>query len=393
MKKFLVLLLLLVLLTGCWDREELNDVSIVSGIAIDKGKEEKYKLTVELMNAAELNPQQPGESTPAIVFSSEGPSASEVARRMNIKPSRHLIYSHMRTVVISEEIAKKGLIDFLDFFERSSEIRNDFNIVISKDVPAEDVLKVTYPLQKVSSQKLSIQLNTMVEEWGGDPDVRLNDFIGALISEGREAVLAVVSVEGPVEKGRTIENMKVVTPDAFVKLNEMAVFKGPKLQGYLSLQDTRNYLWTQDKLQQTSLSIPCNGNKYIDIRVYNSNSEIKARYKEGKPTINVDIRVDTYLEATQCEDDLDKIQTYLNYEKLIEEYIEKEITRTITYVQDEYGSDIFGFGEKMFKQDDKNFKKVEGNWNDEFTKAEINVNVNAGLRRTGIRTKSYLSEQ
>ncbi|WP_338787698.1 hypothetical protein [Metabacillus sp. FJAT-53654] len=161
------------LLTGCWDKEELNDVSIVTGIAVDPGEEKKYRMTVELVNSPEFGKQGSLGNTPVITYSLEGNSLSELSNKMNVGLTRKLIYSHTRIVFINEEIAREGLFGFLDFLERSGHFRNDFNILITKGNPASDFTKITYPIQKSPSLKLHKQINTFLEEWGGDPRVRL----------------------------------------------------------------------------------------------------------------------------------------------------------------------------------------------------------------------------
>lgn len=394
MKRIWFLVLLCLLLTGCWDRRELEEISIIAGLGIDKGNEEKYRLSVDVLNASELNPKTGGDNTASILFSLEGPTTSSLARKLNVKLSRKMIFSHVQTVVISEEIAKEGIIDFLDFLERSPEMRNDFNVVIAKGVSAEEILQISYPLQKVPSQKLNVQLNTMIEEWGGDPKVLLNDLIQALISKGREPVLATVSLIGSAEQGKATENMKLTTPNAYVKLENLAVFKGSKLQGFLSLKDARNYLWTQNEIKKTSLSIPCGDKKFLDVRVSNSTSDTHVTYKNEKPSVHLTLNVETFLEGTHCSSnqELSKIETYTQYEKWIEDHINNEVSQTIKVVQEEYGSDIFGFGEKLEKQDYKSFKKIEDQWNEKFKEADISIEVNARLRRAGIRTDSFLKD-
>ena len=59
---------------------------------------------------------------------------------MNIGFTRDLMFGHMHLVVISKEVAEDGLLEFLDFLERHREIRNDFDLIISKG-RAEDVFK------------------------------------------------------------------------------------------------------------------------------------------------------------------------------------------------------------------------------------------------------------
>ena len=54
MKKIILITLLLFFTTGCYDYMELNDLSIISGIAIDK-VEDKYKVTFEILNDQKSN--------------------------------------------------------------------------------------------------------------------------------------------------------------------------------------------------------------------------------------------------------------------------------------------------------------------------------------------------
>ena len=51
--------------------------------------------------------------------------------------------------------------------------------------------------------------------------------------------------------------MKKAHPDALVVIDSMALFSKDKLEGFLSVEDTRNYLWTQNKLKRTTLTVPC----------------------------------------------------------------------------------------------------------------------------------------
>ncbi|MTE25097.1 Ger(x)C family spore germination protein, partial [Microbacterium sp. ZXX196] len=78
------------------------------------------------------------------------------------------------------------------------------------------MLKVTNLYRKSSSLKLSTQLENMFQDWGGDPDMRINDFINDVTLEGKEAVLNAVVVEGDKKVGATVENMNNVTPEAIV---------------------------------------------------------------------------------------------------------------------------------------------------------------------------------
>ncbi|MCS0669821.1 Ger(x)C family spore germination protein [Cytobacillus firmus] len=381
-----------ILLSGCWDQRELGEITVVTGMAVDKGEDDKYTLTVEGINATELNNRTASGNAPSIVYSAEGNSLAELTYRVNEGISRHLIYSHMRTLIIGEELAKEGIIDFIDFLERNREIRDDFNILIARGAKGSDVLKVTYQFQKSTSLKLHTQLDTMMKDWGGDPGVRMNDVITAWTAPGRQPVMAAVRIKGDPEAGASAENMMKVTPDALVVLDSLAIFKGDKLEGFLTLEDSRNYLWLQNKINKTSITVKCSENQYLGLRVYDTRTKIKGKLENGKAKINVKIRAEAYIDGTHCNDQLDKAKTYKERGGIAQKQINEMVTKTIEKVQQEYGTDIFGFGEVVLRQDYQNFKKVLKNWDEKFADADINVDTTLIIRRTGIRTNSFLKE-
>ena len=207
-RNWLCLTAIILLLTGCWDQRELATIALVTGMAIDKGEKERYKLTVEIVNTPELNGKTASGNSPTVVLSIEGNSIEELSQKMNIDGSKTMLYSHMRVLVVSKDIASEGLMPFLDTFERSRELREDFDIIMAKEGEAADILKVLYTTQKASSLKLMAQMETATKAWGSTPSVQINDVIRALTSPGRQPVMSVVRIEGEPKKGESVDNMQ-----------------------------------------------------------------------------------------------------------------------------------------------------------------------------------------
>lgn len=400
-KKFICMLslvMMLMLQSGCWDKIELNDITVATGLAVDKGKDKRYRLTIEAVNPTEFKKGGGEGNAAAVLFSLEENTISELTNKMNVGISRKLVFSHTRALYISEEIAREGLLDFLDFLDRSGEFRNDFNIFVAKGSKAADFLGMTYPFQKVPSLKTHKQAEMILQDWGGDPHIRLTDFVDSLTTHSRHAVIAAVSIQGDPKKGKKTANNKSLEPAALIVMDGMAVFKYDKMIGYMSLKDTRNYLWTQE-LQRTSLSVPCSpkdsGNKngnFMDIRIVNTAADLDAKYRNSTPEFIVNINGEARLHGTSCAEDLRKIKTYQDFEKKIEKQVEKMVRGTIVKTQKKYKIDIFGFGEVMNRQNHKQYVKVEDHWDQEFSRAKINVNAQIFLRRAGIRNESYITE-
>ena len=55
----------------------------------------------------------------------------------------------MRILVISKAIAESGMMEFLDAFERSRELRDDFDVILAKEGEAADILQVVYTFRSL----------------------------------------------------------------------------------------------------------------------------------------------------------------------------------------------------------------------------------------------------
>lgn len=392
-RNLLGLIVLSLLLTGCWDQRELSTIAIVTGMAVDKGKSGRFKLSVLGLNAAELNEQTAQGNSPTALYSLEGDTIAELGQKMNIAFSKNLIYSHMKVFVISKDIAKGGMLKFLDYLERNREIRDDFYVVLAKEGEAKDILNVINILQKDAALKLDSQLEQALKVWGLAPDVKLNNFIDAITSPGRQPVMVAVRVDGDAKKGASVDNMKKPEPEGIVIIDSLALFHDEKLSGFLSEEDTRNYLWTQNKIDQTTMSVPCEKKKYATVKVSDSVTRLKGKIQNGQPKIRVDISMESFLMGTDCGYPMDKPESYKKIEKHTEQFIQKSINKTIKTVQNDYGVDIFGFGEVVYRQDYKQFKKVKDQWDKAFQDAVVDVHVNVVLNNAGIRTKGVFERK
>ncbi|WP_338451183.1 Ger(x)C family spore germination protein [Niallia oryzisoli] len=386
-----VLLFHLLFLAGCWDQRELSLVSMAIGMAVDVGENSLYKITIEAINPAELNEQTASGNAPSVVFTLEGNTMAEIAHKMNIGFSKALIYSHMKTVIISKAIAEKGMLEFIDFLERNREIRDDFNFIMVDEGKAADVLKVLYTIQKSSSLKLTRQLKTGAQLWGSDPDIRLTDFINAFTSSGRQPIMAAVHISGDPKKGASMDNLKKSELDSVVEIHSLAMFRNEKLVGTLPVEETRDYLWTQNKIKTTIVSVPCGNDNYLALRLIHSRTKIKADIQNGKPHIQLSIRAEGYLNGNFCGPyPLNESSTYLEFEKRAEDYLKERISHLINIVQKDYGVDIFGFGEDLERQNPKKYKEFQKNWDEAFQQAQIDVETDVKIRRAGLSSKGPL---
>src|SRR3954468_6172159 len=98
-----ILVMLLPLLSACWNQKELTDLALVMALGIDKGKDKKFKLSFQLVNPGNVTTGQNGggggQGLPIAVYRSTGDTITEAARNATKKVSRRLYYAHTNIVV------------------------------------------------------------------------------------------------------------------------------------------------------------------------------------------------------------------------------------------------------------------------------------------------------
>jgi spore germination protein KC len=70
-KHIFVLLILSLILTGCWDRRELNEIAITLALGIDK-VDDKFQLTAQVVVPSEVSMKQSSGRSPVTLFQADG---------------------------------------------------------------------------------------------------------------------------------------------------------------------------------------------------------------------------------------------------------------------------------------------------------------------------------
>ena len=135
--KILIVIPLLLLLTGCYNYKDLNNLAIVSGISIVYNNN-KFEVSVEI-----VNPSLNDNNSRFVIYKSSDSSIQEAIRKISYECPKQLYLSHMNVLIIGEDVSKDYLSDILDFFARNTEIRSDFYVLIGND---KDILTLTTPL-------------------------------------------------------------------------------------------------------------------------------------------------------------------------------------------------------------------------------------------------------
>ncbi|MCY9695447.1 Ger(x)C family spore germination protein [Paenibacillus alginolyticus] len=378
MKKILLILIFctsILLLTGCWDRKEINDISIVDGVSLDK-KGELIELSAQIAIPRAMGGGQHeggGGGMLTMVRTGEGETITDALAKLQEKLPRRVFWGHTKVIVIGEKLAKNGIRKELDFFVRHPQPSFRSYAFISKG-RAKDMLQLSPPLERSSSEvlrELAISQNLM--------KVNLKDLLLMLIGDEGAAALPMIDISPP-EKGQ-----KELQTIAYI--NRTAIFKKDKMIGDIDDYLTRGVLWIRNEIKNANMTVkPKGANGPISVMLLHSNTELIPKIEDGKWKMTVKILT---------ENDLIQNASQLNsmnpaFTKLIEaelgEYLKRRIQLALQQVQNKKKADILGFAGVFHGKYPKEWNKVKDHWDEIFPTVEVTLDTRINLRRPGKAT-------
>ncbi|MFB7637973.1 Ger(x)C family spore germination protein [Peribacillus butanolivorans] len=385
---FIILIVFLLFTTGCWNRRELNELAITLAIGLDRTKDGQYLVTAQVVNPGALSTGKGGggsDGSPTIIYQAKGETIFEAFRKMTKESPRKIYPSHLRTLVIGESLAKKGIGKPLDILSRDWELRSDFYIVVAKGMKAAEILKVPTSLENIPANDIFDTLEVSAAAWSATSSVNLDDLISDIVNEGKQPVLTGIQadIKGDEETSLSKQNVEMIDPPARLKLQGLAVFNDDKLVGWLNEKQSKTYSVITNKEKSSPVNISCpKGGKAV-YEVKKSNTEMRGKIKNGKPEIDLNIHAEGNLGEVECHIDLTKPETIEKLEKIYEKEAKNSFMNSIKQVQENDKVDIFGFGEAIHRADPKAWKKLKKDWDKHFEHVPVNIKVQGEIRNIG----------
>ncbi len=376
---FVSILIWIVLLTGCWSRRELNQLAILAAMGTDL-EGDKIKLTFEVMKPS---PPQSGSggsgSEPESVFvQSRGDSLFEAIRNVTMKFDRKLFLPHCRVFVFSEEVAKEGVLDYLDFWNRDHESRRTAYIVIAEGNSAADVMDVIGGLENT----FAAYLESIIENQSANAKtvkVTIREFMKAYYAEGREPIaVGVIKKQKREQIGEGASKYEINAEGA-------AVFSQGRLIGQLNGEETMGMNFIRNEVKSGILVVPSlEGNTYTSVEILKVGSKNTVEIKEGKLKIVAKITMTGMISEETSTISLREPDNISNLEKETEKVIEQIVMHVIDKAQKELEADIFGFGRILMNKHYDLWQQIKDEWHEIFAKADIQIEVDVNLQRRGV---------
>lgn len=376
----MLLPVLMMLLSGCWDNHELDTLFIVTGIALDKANDpEQLDISLQIgktksnvSNSDKSNPQQ----DPTIQLKTTAYTMMEGLMEFNRDSSRTLLLQHNQVLLLGSALAEQGIKDHIDLFLRDHEARMEVLVMIA-DGRADEVLSAKLDQEKFSGMFLAHEMQDL---YAVSPyyRIRMLDFVSRLRDGTTSPVAPIVAVvETDNKQG--------------IKFNGFAVFKDGKMIGRLNNDEVLGYIWAMGNVEQCGVVADCNlGRSVFQIINLDTERDVTLRPDGG-------VRVTLSVDATLNIDELrgfngmtsKNLMPYLV--DLAQSEIRREITGTFETAQT-LNADIYWIGTSVHREYPKEWKELKNRWNELFPDIELDVQVKVHIPATGQIAKSLEME-
>ena len=391
LKKVICIVIIPLLLTGCWNSHEINNLVITICIGLDK-TENGYMVTTQVLNSKSIAAKVAVNESPIVIYSETGKDILENLRRMTTE-TRKIYNSHLRMVVIGEELATEGIQDILDFFMRDHEFRTDFYIVVAKGTTAKKVLTTLTPLEIIPGLKLYNSLKNSESAWAPTKAVRIIELVNSIISDGKNPVLTGVEIIDGSNNSDSVDLLKESDAGNRLKYTSLGAFKKDKLVGWLNEPESKGYNYIIGNIKSTVGYTMIDSKQKVTFEVTKEKSKIKAYLLNGKPAIKVEINYEGNIAAVEGQIDITKEENETKITKMLEKKTKSMCDEVLEKTKTDFHTDIFGFGEVIHRKYPKQWAKIKDNWNDEFVNLPVDITINVKINRFGQNTKSFFIKE
>lgn len=386
-KKMIPLLMVFpLLLTGCWDKVEIDERIFISSIGVDAGpdiskqKEDpdvksndpfqqvdfnKLRVTYAYPNISELTPQKGGTAETKQI-SADSYSMQGAVAKATAMSSRTVSFGHLKLLMLDKGIMSHpdAVKEITDYLQREPSI-NRMMLVVMCDGKAEEYLKYKPDMEK-NVEKYIRGLMKNNEGFGNARITTLNDVLKELSKNGNSLV-PIISYDKEKQQ---------------LFYFGMGVIKDYKYKGTLTARENTLLQLMKGKSKNNSRVVFADGHP-VDYIVDSADRKVKVNMENDKLKFDVAIETEGLIKGYSTGNELLSAEKLQKLQDDFSSSISKECSEVIKITQEDMNVDVIDLRENVQKFHPVIWRKVKDSWSEAFKDAEINVHVDAKIRRTG----------
>lgn len=345
------------LLTGCWDAREVNELSLTTLMILDKVGDE-FTFTGEFPTIMPLGTEG-GSSTPKCVYlTARGKSLSEVRDDIENQLEKPLYLGTFQTLVVTERAARENLAEYLFRLREDPSYRQKVILAITREEPEA----FTHRDDKTASGS------------GGNVDEMLTS-----IEQGGRTYHKTTSayVEDLLNKRGFVVHC-IGLRDKKIALVGYSVFRNAKCIGFIPVEQARGLVCLLADKPRWNYRIPFEeGFATVETRL--NRRRIVPSYQNGVIRFSLQMEIEGMVQYVSQVELFPLNETALQEIKTqVGEMIRQELTSTVEQSQKEFKSDYLLFGEAFRIAYPDVFEALD--WEQAYETAQIDVQTKLDMK-------------
>lgn len=387
--------LILVLVSGCWDLQEITELAPINGLGIDPGERPgTIKVSVQLSLPSQASPGTGGGASggPQLrVITLEAPSLLEAINLLFAHTRREPFLRHLGYIVFGEEMAKAGIAGVIGGLQGAVTIRGSVPTFVAVG-SAEGVLKARSGIGRDPGQDI-VDLLTNIGAASLGRVVRLNDVINTLGGLQGELSLPIIeTTDLRLQAGDAVPYSGV--DQEGVRLQEVlitrtAIFDRDRwvhdLDVYLS--HTLTLLTGVSAGGSVTIVNPADPSGLMALQIDQFSPSFDCRSTGEDVELTVKIRVGARLVEVRGGYDF-RVRGFDPIKEQVSKVLGQQVSELFAVFQD-HNTDALGIGGTIHRKDPKAWSRLEPVWDEVFPQIKVAVQVESEIIGTSLQAKPF----
>lgn len=364
LKLILSLMLVSMLLTGCWDSTEINQKHVVLEIAADKYEEaepteglskQNYDITYMIPDSSKLIGEESLSEEVKTKITSQSATIGKSIEEIETKTQNTLDFSHIKAVIVGKQLLEDKVLfkSCVDSLVADVKIGRGTNILVTKgkasDITGSDNYK---------NPVIGLYIMKYFDNNDRGTGYVREQVLGEMIKEIQETGVTTIPLVEMDQEGT-------------IKVSGAAIVKDYELVDWLSGEDVRGKLFIEGKVKKVPIVVPYH-NQYLTYEIRNQSRDIKF-VDPSQVVIDIILRgsITEYvsLDNGEVKKNIDHIS------QIVSQEVQNQIEHVIQYSKD-INVDFIDIGLEMSRKEPELWKKYVDRWqNQGYQEMQIKVNV------------------
>jgi Ger(x)C family germination protein len=366
-------------LSGCWDRREINDMAFVLATAVDKEKDQiRVSILIPLpgnMGGTGGGGGGTGGVEPYTIETEVANTPWEAVNKIQSRLPRKIFFAHRRVLLFGEDFAKEGIAIALDNIVSRPGNRLSTFVAITKG-KAADYLDSKVKLERFSAEQMRELLQS-------DATIKtsIKDIIANMNLTGHDAFISYLELAKADNTSNRSDNIQATGFSITKDGKQVDVLKGKEAFAMRILTP---------KFRSYSETLKLDDEKF-SFQILSTSTQINPKVYGNQ--ISFDISVVAIANIAEFFSNKNIFKEIPNIKRQIELQMKLDLLKTLDILKMK-GSDVVGFGQILNRHyPQKWVKDWEPHWDNLFAKTNFNVSVKVNIYDVGATSENMAKKE